>query len=86
MILQCYCVFDSAVGAYMRPMYMVSKGQAIRAFTDEVNRKADDNPMWQHPEDYQLFSVGEWDDSTGMHFYELSNAVRVVTALDVLTK
>ena len=56
---------DSAVGAFMRPFYMASTGQAIRSFQDEVARKAEDNMMYNHPEDFELFQLGVFDDSDG---------------------
>ena len=36
-------VFDSAVQGFGRPMFFQSLGVAIRSFTDEVNRSAEDN-------------------------------------------
>ncbi len=62
MILKIYTVFDSATGAYMRPFFMQSDGQAMRSFIDEVNG---DSPMAKHPEDYALFALGDFDDNTG---------------------
>ena len=58
-------VRDSAAGAFMRPFYMNSEGQALRSFQDEVNRKADDNIMNVHPEDFELFLFGTFDDTEG---------------------
>lgn len=60
-------VWDSAVQAYARPMYMQSVGQAIRSFGDEVNRKAEDNLLNKHPDDYELHNLGTWDDESGYH-------------------
>jgi len=59
-------VFDSAVQAYGRPIFVPAIGAAMRSFQDEVNRKADDNPVYAHPSDYELFVVGYFDDSTGI--------------------
>lgn len=61
-----FCIRDVQVGAYNRPYFMVSKGQAIRSFTDEVNRPSDDNPLYKHPSDYEMFCVGEFDEDTGL--------------------
>lgn len=58
-------VFDTAVQADGRPLFVPTKGAAMRSFTDEVNRKAEDNPMWAHPEDYELYFLGWFDDSSG---------------------
>ena len=56
---------DSAADAYGRPLFLPSVGVAIRSFTDEVNRPAEDNQIYQHPEDFDLFELGEFDDNTG---------------------
>lgn len=58
-------VFDSAAGVYARPFPVVATGQAVRDFSDEVNRSADDNPLYRHPDDYALFELGWFDDNTG---------------------
>lgn len=61
MILKVFSVFDGAVGAYMAPFFMHSRGQAIRSFSDT----ADDanSTIGKHPQDYTLFELGEFDDS-----------------------
>ncbi|AXH75707.1 MAG: nonstructural protein [Microviridae sp.] len=61
-----FSVFDVALGAYGRPMFLQSKGQAVRSFSDEVNRRADDNQMNRHPEDFQLFDLGSFSEDTGL--------------------
>lgn len=46
-------------------MFMQTVGICIRSFTDEVNRPADNNDYWKHPEDYDLYHIGEYDDEAG---------------------
>jgi hypothetical protein len=58
-------ILDSAAGAYGRPAFVASEGVAIRQFQDEVNRSADDNQLYRHPDDFQLFYLGVFDDNTG---------------------
>lgn len=58
-------IHDRAVDAYLRPWFVPALGQAVRAFGDEINRPAADNTMNQHPEDYDLYHLGSWDDQTG---------------------
>jgi hypothetical protein len=58
-------VFDSAVMAYGQPFFVPAIGAALRSFTDEVNRKASDNALSQHPEDYTLHVLATFDDETG---------------------
>lgn len=65
---------DRAMDAFMRPFTMQTIGQAIRAFGDEINRQAPDNPLAQHPEDYDLYHLATFDEETG----EFSNAKKQI--------
>lgn len=61
-------VRDRAADAFMRPFVVPATGLAIRSFSDEINRKAPDNPMSAHPDDYDLFKIGEFEEETGKLF------------------
>lgn len=56
-------IYDTATEAYMRPSNFQSEGQAIRFFEDE--KRKPESPIGQHPEDYALFSIGTFNDSSG---------------------
>lgn len=58
-------VRDSATGIFGQPWFVVARGQAIRAFTDEVNRKGADSDLARHPEDFELYVVAEFDEISG---------------------
>lgn len=60
-------VRDSAVGAYAMPIVVPSAGIGVRSFTDEVNRKAEENAMFRHPDDFELHALAFWDDETGVY-------------------
>jgi len=78
-------VKDSAAEAYGRPMYLQSLGVAIRSFTDEVNREDKDNQLFNHPDDFDLYELGVFDDSLGK--YELrENPTVIVRGKDVKIK
>lgn len=64
MILQMFTVFDRAVQAFGRPFFVTHSGAAIRSFTDEVNNPQSE--FHKHPDDYDLYAIGEWDDNTGI--------------------
>ena len=64
MILKAYTVFDVAAGVYDRPFFAHSDKVALRSFADIAVNK--DHPIGQHPEDYSLFAIGEYDDNTGV--------------------
>lgn len=63
MKLQVFAVRDRAIGAFMQPWFAPSVGAAIRAFTDSVNDAT--SPWNKHPDDYDLWHLGEWDDQNG---------------------
>lgn len=58
-------ISDRAVRAYQRPFFVPSPGWAMRSFQDEVNRAAEDNMMYRHPEDFELHYLGTFDDAQG---------------------
>lgn len=55
---------DSAANAFGRPNFVPALGAAVRGFGDEVNRRAEDNPLHAHPEDFEMFELGMFDDET----------------------
>lgn len=59
-------VRDRSAECFGQPIFAVSRGGAIRSFGDEVNRASDNNMYNKHPEDFDLFELGTFDDSTGM--------------------
>lgn len=73
-------VADSEIG-FGRPFFVASDGAAVRSFTDEVNRAAADNILYNHPESFTLYRVGTFDDSTGEIQSEVPRALS--TALNV---
>lgn len=52
---------DRAADAFGVPNFVVAVGAAIRTFGDECNNK--ESPLGQHPEDFDLYSLGEFDDA-----------------------
>lgn len=58
-------VKDLAAQAFGQPFFVSSTGLALRSFRDEVNRRADDNQMSRHPEDFELYCIGTYDDESG---------------------
>lgn len=75
MIYSVCAVKDRAIDAFNRPIYVPTIGVAIRSFNDEVARK--DSEMANHPEDYDLYELGQWDDQTAI--YTALEAPRVIT-------
>lgn len=54
----------------------------MRTFSDEVNRVSDDNLLHRHPEHYQLFYIGLFDDESGL--FEPVPPEFITAGLDVL--
>ncbi len=64
MITQGFAIYDSKSGVYSPPFFQITKGLAIRAFSDTA---ADQNNMIaKHPVDFTLFYLGDYDDNTGL--------------------
>jgi hypothetical protein len=59
-------VKDRAADAFGRPMFVPSAGVAIRSFSDEINRNNADNQLFNHPDDFDLYELGEFDDNSGL--------------------
>lgn len=59
-----FAVRDSVAGYFNPPFVTRSLGEAERGFTDAVRDPK--HPFNAHPEDYELFQLGTYDDGTGM--------------------
>lgn len=59
-----FSVFDVKAQAYLPPFFMPEQGQAHRVFSDMVNKEG--HAFCDHPEDYTLFYLGDFDDSRGV--------------------
>jgi len=70
-------VFDRAVQAFNRPIFVPHQNVAIRSFTDEVNRVSDENQLARHPEDFELHAVAIYDEESG-EFGPLEGGKRVL--------
>lgn len=58
-----FSVMDQKVGAFAHPFFATAIGLAVRMFGDWCNDQG--TPLSKHPEDYQLFQVGYFDDESG---------------------
>lgn len=56
-------VKDRAIDAFLQPFFTPALGAGIRAFQDEISNEQ--SPMHKHPDDYDLYHLGEFDTSTG---------------------
>lgn len=84
MLLQLISIRDSAIDAYDAPRAVVSVGGAVRSFGDEVNRADEKNPMYKHPDDYELYHLGSYDDAAAE--FDLFDKPRLVARAKDLKK
>ena len=63
MIHKIFTVFDQKAKAYLPPFFMHQEGMSVRTFKDCV--QSSDHQFGKNPEDYQLFSLGTFDDENG---------------------
>lgn len=62
-----FVVRDTCGNVFGQPMFQTSVGGAERAFRDSVNRRDDSqNLLAQHPEHFELYLLGHFDQDTGM--------------------
>ena len=63
MKLKMYCVYDIKAKVYNRPFYAINE-QVMRRMMVTASRDKQ-TEVAAHPEDFYLYYVGEFDDSTG---------------------
>jgi len=66
MKLLVFSVRDRATDQFGNPHFLINDGQAIRAFSDEVNSKSEDSYIAKHSDDFDLFKLGDFDTGTGL--------------------
>jgi len=79
-----FCVRDRAANVFGQPQFTASTGSAIRGFTDGVNRKDAQNIMNAHPEDFDLYLLGTYDDNTGE--FETHTPKQIAVGKDVIVR
>lgn len=73
---------DVVAGMFMRPSFSPAAAVAVRGFRDEVNRRAEDNMLFRHPGDFELYELGTFDDVEGK--FELAIPRLLVRARDLV--
>lgn len=62
--MKVFAVFDKKAEMFYNPFFMKATGLALRGFSDMIN--ANDNSQYAlHPEDFNLFELGVFDEDTG---------------------
>lgn len=60
-----FVVKDRAIDTYGLPFAQSSTAQALRGFSDEINSDITTSAVAKHPDDYDLYTIGEYDEDTG---------------------
>lgn len=69
-------IYDSKAEYWSLPMCFHSEAQAVREFGNAVN--GNDTEYGRHPEDYTVFALGTFDESTGtIDVFEVPSALAV---------
>jgi len=58
-------VRDTAAEAFAAPFLVPNAAVALRSFRQEVNRPAENNNLYHHANDYELWQLGTFDDYAG---------------------
>lgn len=58
-------VRDIKADSFGKPFYTLSLGEAVRSFGDEVNRSDQQNLLYMHPDDFELFHLGFFESDDG---------------------
>ncbi|WNK12802.1 MAG: nonstructural protein [Microvirus sp.] len=58
-------IFDTKAEVFHAPYTIPTVGVAYRDLADNHKRGGQDNALAAHPEDYELYQVGVWDDEFG---------------------
>jgi len=74
-------VKDAKIGSFARPVAVVNEATGVRAFADAVNDASTE--YHKHPEDYTIWSLGTYDDQTGV-FNNLVVPVQLANAVALL--
>lgn len=83
MKLQIIAIRDIATELYGSPAFVQTIAQGIRAFSDEVTKEG--SPFAKHPQDYELWHLGEFDDNNGV-FECLATPARVARGTDFVKR
>lgn len=60
-------IYDRIAQIHGVPVYNNSKGSMVRGFADTINRPDENNQLYKHPDDYDLYYLGEYDDAHATH-------------------
>lgn len=77
-------VRDRAADTFGQPFFVVSVGVGVRSFSDAINNPSEDSDLRKHPEDFDLFKLGTFDDDTAV--FEVGLPEQVALGRDLVAR
>ena len=65
MIMQIVAIRDMKANVWSQPQFVPSIGSYLRQLGDEVNSPRENNVLHNHPEDFESWHLGHYNDETG---------------------
>lgn len=59
------CIKDTAARVFGTPFFVQAAAQAVRSLRDEVNSKESASDVNRHPDDFELFELGTFNEDDG---------------------
>lgn len=84
MLMVMLAVKDRQLQTYDRPWSAPTVGAGKRAFFDSMNHP--DNPQAKHPEDFDLYRLGTFNDVTGEFVCDADGPSMVLLGTDTVKK
>lgn len=81
MKMKMFTVYDCKAETYNKPFCVNAKGEALRGFMDIAHDK--ETAIGQHPEDFTLFEIGEFDTEDGL-LKAIETKVALACAIDLI--
>lgn len=66
---------DLAAENFGAPFAVPQEAVALRSFATEINRVDEKNPMNTHPQHFELYRIGTYDDAVGLVTPEMREGV-----------
>lgn len=76
---------DRAIDAFGLPAFVRSIGHGLRTFADQINKKETGNALNDHPEDFDLYHLGHYDEDSG-RFESLDQPKQIAVGKSVYIK
>lgn len=80
MIMKAFSVLDQKAEAFLPLFFARSQGEALRSLSDAVNDPK--HQFYKHAADYQLYSIGTWDDQAGTFNFDQKHVCAVRDLLE----